>query len=63
MRMGKTRRANTKRRFVFADRGQGSSRLWRMGRWLTKNFDLSQVTARVYMRWAREHNQFDRPSL
>lgn len=22
--------------------------------WLTKNFDLSQSTARVYMRWARE---------
>lgn len=26
------------------------------GRWLTKNFDLSQQTARVYMRWAREQN-------
>lgn len=25
------------------------------GRWLTKNFDLSQQTARVYMKWAREH--------
>jgi hypothetical protein len=24
------------------------------GRWLTKNFDLSQSTARVYMRWARD---------
>lgn len=33
------------------------------GRWLTKNFDLSQVTARVYMRWAREHDQFDRGSI
>lgn len=27
------------------------------GRWLTKNFDLSQQTARVYMRWAREQNE------
>lgn len=27
------------------------------GRWLTKNFDLSDSTARIYMRWAREHNQ------
>lgn len=25
------------------------------GRWLTKNFDLSHDTARLYMRWAREH--------
>jgi hypothetical protein len=24
------------------------------GRWLTKNFDLSQVTAQRYMRWARQ---------
>lgn len=27
------------------------------GRWLTKNFDLSQATARVYMMWARKHNE------
>ena len=28
------------------------------GRWLTKNFDLSIRTARDYMRWARQHNEF-----
>jgi hypothetical protein len=28
------------------------------GRWLTKNFDLSQQTARLYMQWAREHDEF-----
>jgi hypothetical protein len=27
------------------------------GRWLTKNFDLSERTARDYMRWAREYNK------
>jgi hypothetical protein len=26
------------------------------GRWLAKNFDLSQDSARVYMRWARAHD-------
>lgn len=26
-------------------------------RWLTKNFDLSERTARAYMQWAREHDQ------
>jgi hypothetical protein len=26
-------------------------------RWLTKNFDLSQVTARLYMRWARAYSE------
>lgn len=30
------------------------------GRWLSKNFDLSQQTARVYMKWAREHDDFAR---
>jgi hypothetical protein len=25
--------------------------------WLTKNFDLSERQAQVYMRWAREHNR------
>jgi hypothetical protein len=30
------------------------------GRWLAKNFDLSQQTARVYMKWAREHDHFAR---
>jgi len=29
------------------------------GRWLTKNFDLSQQTARAYMKWAREHDDAD----
>jgi Protein of unknown function (DUF3102) len=28
------------------------------GRWLAKNFDLTDRTAQNYMRWAREHNQF-----
>jgi hypothetical protein len=27
------------------------------GKWLTKNFALSQQTASVYMRWAKHHNQ------
>jgi hypothetical protein len=28
------------------------------GRWLSKNFDLSERVAQYYMRWAREHEQF-----
>jgi hypothetical protein len=27
------------------------------GRWLTKNFDMSNRTAQIYMRWAREYDQ------
>jgi hypothetical protein len=30
------------------------------GRWLTKNFALSSVTAGAYMRWARMHAQIER---
>jgi hypothetical protein len=29
----------------------------RWGTWLTKNFDLSPQTARVYMQWARIHDE------
>lgn len=32
----------------------------RWSRWLKKNFDLSDWTARAYMRWAREHSSGDR---
>jgi hypothetical protein len=28
------------------------------GRWLSKNFDLSDKTARTYMQWARIHDDF-----
>jgi hypothetical protein len=31
------------------------------GRWLAKNFELSDRQAREYMRWAREHNQNGAP--
>lgn len=31
------------------------------GKWLAKNFDLSQETARRYMRWARLYNENGRP--
>lgn len=30
------------------------------GRWLSKNFDLSHSQANIYMRWAREHDDFAR---
>jgi hypothetical protein len=30
------------------------------GRWLKKNFDLSDRTASTYMRWAREHDKIGR---
>jgi Protein of unknown function (DUF3102) len=32
------------------------------GRWLTKNFDLSDRTARVWMQWARHREQIGRGS-
>jgi hypothetical protein len=31
------------------------------GRWLAKNFDLSDRTAQLYMQWAREHDENRKP--
>lgn len=33
------------------------------GKWLSKNFDMHAATARTYMRWARMHDENERPAL